>query len=371
MLLTLKALFRKKGTISHVFAIALLVAILASVASIINHINLQAEALGKTRNASGNFLLMSKNSTSITNSKVSIELTYVLENVSIVKYIFPQKIFTATLMTNSRNYTTIVRGVDPKSYLNFRHARVNGSLANDMQANIGEILARLASIGKDDEVTLIANNKHVRIEVAGIVKTFSQLDTELVVPLSVAHILDEDNDRVSVVEFTTKSSQDEIDRLIQLLPTNVKMIEVQQTQAFIQDINNQTLSFLFMWSVAVYVTVVAASYVVATRLIIESNYELAMLRALGARRVLTFAAILAFTLSISLLGIVLGLSIGLTGAQAISTFARWSWKSIQVTPFLGIEQATQIIFIAFAASIIGCVYPAIKATRKTYVEMSL
>jgi len=51
-----------------------------------------------------------------------------------------------------------------------------------------------------------------------------------------------------------------------------------------QEMNVQTLNFLGIWSLAVYAVVVVASYVIAARLMAESSYELAMLKALGAKR---------------------------------------------------------------------------------------
>lgn len=362
----------KKGTTSSTIALALLVAILTSTASIVNDINQQTETLAKTREIGQTFLLTSKNSTSTTNSKISLELANLLSNGSNIQLVLPQKILEATLMTSSKNYTALIRGVNVQAFLESRHAYLNGSYANETQANIGEILARLTSISKGDELTLAVNNNVVKVTIAGTVKTFTQADTEIIVPMNIANILDVDDNKVSIIEFTiTKDEQDEINILSQLLPADVKTIKVQQTKAFIQDTNTQTLTFLNIWSLAVYATVIAASYVIATRLTTESTYELTMLKALGAKRITIFKSVIIAVLTVTLLGSVLGLAIGTSGAQILATFARWALRGIEVTPFLNVEQAANIALFTVASSILGCIYPAIRAMRKNYAEPSL
>jgi ABC-type lipoprotein release transport system permease subunit len=370
--LTLKMLFWKKGTTYSTIALALLVAILASTASIVNDLTSKTENLAKTRDVGQTFLLISKNSTSTINSKISLELTNLLNNRSNIKLVLPQKIFQATVKTSSKNYTVIIRGVNVQTFLESRHAYLNGSYANGTQANIGEILARLVSISKGDEISLIVNHNIVKVTIAGTVKTFTQADTEIIVPMSIANLLDEDNNTVSIIEFTTtENDQNEISQLNQLLPANVKTVKVQQTKAFIQDINRQTLSFLNLWSLAVYATVIVASYVIATRLTTESTYELAMIKALGAKRIIIFKSIIIVVLAITLLGFTLGLAIGISGAQILATFLRWTSKGIEVTPFLNMTQTAHIALFTEASSILGCIYPAIKAMHRNYAELSL
>jgi len=365
-------LLGKSGTVESMLAIALIVAILASIASVVNSVNSQAETMGKLLNVGETFLILSNNSTSITDSKVATELTSLIRNVTNTKYVLTQKVFTASIIKNSNRSTVLVRGVDTQAFLEARNAQINGVSANDTQANVGEILARLVSINKGDMVTIAVDDTMVTVEVAGIVQTFTQSDTELIVPMSVANLLTEDNDKVSFIEFTVKDSgMAEIDSLRRLLPSDVKIVKTQQTQAFIQDVNNQTLSFLSLWSIAVYATVTTASYVVATRLTLESSYELTMLKALGAKTTLPFKLILSLTVVITLLGSVLGLAIGLSGAHIISTAIRWAWVNIQITPALEIQQAAQIILFALASSIFGSIYPSFKVMRRTYAELPL
>lgn len=371
MFLPLKAFFRKEGTAPAILAIALLVAILASLASVVNHVNSQTETLSKLKGTGETFLLMSKNSTSITQSKLSTELIQVLDKNDAVRYVLPQKIFAATIIVASNNYTVLVRGVNTTTFFQIRHAYVNGSVADGMQANVGEILTRIASIHDGDRIRIALEDKTVTVEVPGIVQTRTQSDTELIVPMNVANLLNQDK-KVSIIEFSLKSNgNQEIGHISELLPTDVKIVETQQTETFVQDVNIQTLYFLSLWSIPVYAVVTATAYMITTRLTIESSYELTMFKALGAKRTQIFKLILFVTLIITSLGTILGIAIGLAGAQIISTIIQWAWKGIQIAPFLEVQQTTQIILFALASSVLGCVYPAVKAVRKTYAELQL
>jgi len=372
MFLTFKAFFRKGGTASAILAIALLVAILASIASVVNHVNSQTQTLSKLRATGETFLIMSIDSISLTTSKIDTNLTQVLNGNDAVGYVLPQKIFAATMIAESNNYTVLVRGVNTTTFFQVRRAYINGSIADGMQANVGEILARIASVHNGDTITIALEDKKVTVEIAGLVQTRTQTDTEIVVPMNVAKLLTGDNENVSIIEFALKKAgNEELHQISELLPADVKIIETQQTQKLVQDLNNQTLYFLTLWSIPVYAVVTATAYMVATRLTIESSYELTMLKALGAKRTKIFELILIVTVIITSAGTILGIAIGLTGAQIISTIIQWAWKGIEVVPFLEIQQTTQIILFASASSLLGCIYPAVKATRKTYAEVQL
>ncbi len=372
MSLIFKALFRKGGTTSAILALALLVAILASIASVVNHVNLQTETLSKLRGTSETFLLISNNSTSITNSKVSTELIQLLNENDAVRYVLPQKIIAATIMVASNNYTALIRGVDITTFSQVRNAYVNGSLANGMQANVGEILARMASIHKKDNISIAVQDKILSVEVAGIIQTRTQSDTELILPMNVTNILNQDNDKVSIIEFALKTNVNkEIQQISELLPANVKIVATKQTETFVQDMNNQTLYFLSLWSIPIYAVVTATAYIIATSLTMESSYELTMLKTLGAKRTLIFKLILIVTFTITILSAILGIAIGVAGAQITSTLLHWALKGMEIAPFLEIQQTTQIIIFTLTSSVLGCIYPAIKATRKTYAELQL
>jgi len=257
-------LFWKKGTTSSTIALALLVAILASTTSIVNDINSQTETLGGLLNIGDTYLILSENSNSITDSKIDAELANQLNDIANIEYTIPQKIFTATLTASSGNYTALIRGVENVTiFLELRGAYVNGTSAKtDAEANVGEILARLVAIDLGDEVNLTVDNAALKVKVVGVVKTLTQNDAELTVPMEVIHNLTGNDGKISIIEFTLHEDVEEeaILNIIKFLPTGVKVVKAHQLKEFMRDMNGQTLTFLNLWSIAVYAVVAAASY---------------------------------------------------------------------------------------------------------------
>ena len=369
-------LFRKGLAAQSILAIALLVAVVASANAIINYLNLQSENLAGLVNPRGTYLILSSNSTAITDSEVPADLAAKLRNLSYVKNVFPQRILIANLTANFGSRKTLVRGVEGVgSFLRTMGAHLNGTAAeNWMEADAGEILARSLSISLGDEVSLALGERSVKIRVVGVFRSQMQSDAELIVPMETANILAGNNDTVSLIEFSLREgvdSREALGRIAHLLPENVKLVQAQQLSEFARQMSLQTVYFLNVWSLAVYVVVAAASYIAAARLIAESRYELAMLKALGAKKRLTFTLILAYTITIALVGSILGIALGVAGTQAASAVLRWIQPSIDITPFLKAEQAIQTLLLTLFSSIIGCAYSALKSAQIRYVEQPL
>jgi ABC-type lipoprotein release transport system permease subunit len=366
-------LLRRGVAAQSILAIALLVAVVASTNSIANYLNLQSETLAGFVNPRGTYLILSSNSTAVTDSKLPIDLTARLRNLSYVRNVLPQRMLTADLTIKFSSRTILVRGVeDIGSFLKTRGAYLNGTAAeNWMEADIGEILAKTLRVSLGDEVSLAVGERSVEVRVVGVFRSQTQSDSELLVPIETAGMLSGDYATVSLIEFSLKDSVDSreaLGRIAELLPGNVRIVEAQQLKGFVQQINMQTVGFLNIWSTAVYAAMAAASYIAAARLITESSYELAMLKALGARKSLIFTLILAYTATVALLGSILGVALGTAGTQVASTILRWITPSVDIAPFLLAEQAIRILLSTIASSILGCIYPALKSARTKYVE---
>jgi len=369
-------LFRKGLAAQSILAIALLVAVVASMNAIVNYLNLQLEALAGLVNPRGTYLILSLNSTAITDSELPADLAAKLRNISYVENVFPQRILIASLTANFGSRRIPVRGVeDVGGFLKTRGVYLNGTAAgNWMEADAGEILARACSINLGGEVSLALGERKVEIKVVGVFRSQTQSDVELIVPMETANMLAGDNATISLVEFTLREGVDgweALSRIARLLPENVKIVQAQQMKEFTLQINMQTLALLNIWSIAAYAVVAAASYIAAARLITESNYEIAMLRALGFKRRLTFTLILAYTATVALLGSTLGIALGTAGTQVASAVLRWMMPSVDIAPFLRVEQAVRILLLTLASSIPGCMYLALKSTRIKYVEQTI
>lgn len=373
--LAFKILFRRKGTASTILTIALLIALLASVNSLVNNISNQTNALSKLARIGDTYLIVSQDAPSLDASRVNANLPSSLASMDGLKYVLPQTLLTATVTSQSGNSSVTLRGVDnPKAFFNIKQVGVTGSVSiNQSQVNVGIIFSKAASISVRESVWLSVGDRTLQVVVVGITEASSQEDTEIIVPMAVAHYLCAEN-AVSFIEFAPKdpaAADETINSITPLLSPTETIVKVQQVETFAQDINNQFVAFLNLWSFAIYTVVVAASYVVASRLITESKYELAMFRTIGAQKRATFQLVLFYTVAIAFLGSMLGLSIGIAGAQVASTAVRWVWGSMQLAPFLEAGQALQILLVALTASVAGCIYPALKSARNPSVETLL
>ncbi|RSN73451.1 ABC transporter permease [Candidatus Methanodesulfokora washburnensis] len=342
MSLGYKMLLRKRGTGLSILAISLLVAIPASMGSVVNYINSQVEILGGLVIPSKTYIIMSKNSTP-SESRVNISIEK-LRAVS--SKIFPQKIIQANLT----GFKVRVRGISNMSFL----TGIKGRAAENInEADVGKILAKTLNISTGENITLSAK-KALTVRVVGIIESKTQLDAEIVVPLETAWELSGDRSMSLILIEDPKD-----DKIRSILPDNLELVQAQCIREFVQQTNLQTLSFLNAWSIAVYAAVSAASYTIATRLITESSYELTMLSALGAKKRLIFALILCYTTTVALIGSILGISLGVAGAQIASTLLRWI-KNTGISPFLDPLQAFQILLLTLISSVLGCIYPALK-----------
>ena len=367
--LVYRALFRKKGLAKSIIAIALLVAILISAESIINHIKSEAQALGDLTLIGNNYLIINKDTTSITD-KIDSDIINILLNRTDIKNIIPQNLIATTINTNSGNQTIILRRVeDIGKLLKLRSAYINGTVAKSgLEANIGVILARAVSISIGDQLKTNIDNKEYKVIISGIVTTHTQLDTELIVPIEAYN--QQKNGDITLIEFTVQNDVDReeaISHITNSIPPEVKIVKVQQPEKYVYSLYEQTLTFLNIWSVAVYTAMIGTSYIVATALIRESNYELAMLRALGAEKRVFFTLVVTYTVTTAFLGSILGVVLGVTGPQAASTIFSWI-RNIEISPFLETHQAIQTVMLAIASSTLGCIYPAFKFSNQVYLE---
>jgi len=109
----------------------------------------------------------------------------------------------ANLTTNFGNHSVLVRGIkDIGGFLKMRETCLNGMAAKDwMEADAGEILARVFSINLRDEVSLTVGERRIKVRVVGVFRSQTQCDAELIVPLETANTLAGDNATLSLIEF--------------------------------------------------------------------------------------------------------------------------------------------------------------------------
>jgi len=373
--IALKILFRKKSTASAIIAVALLIALLASVNALVNNINSQTALITKLANQGDSFLITSKDSTSISDSRIPANLIESIKTNPQVSYATAQQTTEATIKTNTTIYQATVRGVDDvRAFLTNQKASINGSVSGENQAAIGIIFAKMASVNKNDLLNLTINGKSVQLKVTAITQANQQSDTQITISLSTLQAITQNSDEISLIQFKIKDAAKAnalLENLTRTLPADIKITSLQQVPTFAKDVNNQTATFINVWSIAIYLVVIAASYIIASRAVSDARYELYTLRTIGAKHKTTLILITVYALTIGLIGAVIGISLGIVGTQTASTLIRWNWGNTLLNPILNLNQALEILLLALAASLVGCIYPAIKGSKIITKETAL
>ena len=227
--------------------------------------------------------MLNKSAESLSDSQLNWIPVNVIKNCTDVKSVYLQQVLEGTLQTTSGKRPVFVRGVENLSaYLKAQPSYVNGTVAaNPSEANMGVLLAKACQVNLQEHVNVSVGSARLDLKIVGIVRSQGQLDNEVLVSLETANTLASDGD-VSFIEFSFKEGvnrQEALDGLSALLPNDVEVVKVQQTAAFLQQSTGEILNFLSVWSLTVYFVVAAASYVVSTRLTVESEYELVTLKA--------------------------------------------------------------------------------------------
>ncbi len=289
--LAFKMLFHRRGTASAILAAGLLIALLTSVNCLVNNINAQTAALTRLASVGETYVIKSQNAASLSDSQIDANLIDVVKNASNVKYATNQQLNQATLTVHNQSFTIIVRGVaDVKAYLTQNAAVINGSAPKtDSDADVGIIIANMVDVQKNDQIILTVNGQSTQFRIAGVTRTQTQSDSQLIMPLSTLQNLTGQTGVVSYIEFSIRNrgeAYQTISKLTATMPSDIDILSAQQVVQFADDINSQTVSFISVWSIAIYLVVVAAFHVTSSRLIDESGYDLYTLRTLGTTKVL-------------------------------------------------------------------------------------
>lgn len=354
-------LLQKKGTASAIVAFVLLVALVTAVDCLVNNINSQTVLLTKLAASGDTYLILTKTSNCLSNSQVHPELVDEIKNDSNVEYAAFLSPTQAAITHNGTSYAVDAVGIDnPAAYFSNHHTFINGSIGRDnLQATVGVVLANLVSIQKNQTLNVTIGGRTSEFNVTGVIQDNAQSDSQIIMPLETLEFLNATG--FGYIEFSVADAshaEATVANISRILPYDTKIVGTQQVTAFASDINNQTVVFLGVWSIAVYAVVAAASYVTTTRVVSEAEYELDTLRVLGAKKSLRFSLVLSYGLVIAFVGSVVGVALGVVGTQVASTLVRWVWSGSFLAPFLELPQVFTVLLLSAAAALLGCVYPA-------------
>ncbi|MBC7090726.1 MAG: FtsX-like permease family protein [Nitrososphaeria archaeon] len=343
----LKIFLLKKGFLQSTFTLSLLIASLSSAYSLANSVAFKTESFSSYIPSSGLYMIL--NGSTPSESLFNPTFATLLRD-SGLSQISLQRLFKAKIITSTCTFEVMVRAVDDvKAFL--KHYNVNGSLAsNILDANVGELLALRAGVKVGDSLILsLAGERIFKVNVSGVFRSLSQLDSEVIVSLALSEKVFGDG-KVSVIEFYSEN----VRVLANVLPRGLRLLKVQATEPFLEGLSLQTSAFLQAWSTVACTLIAAAFYTVSSRLTMESGYEIGLLRALGARKRLIYFIMFAIILTLSLISSILGTALGVVVVQSISWTLSYAFPGMPLEPFLEPFQAIQITVLALSSSIASC-----------------
>jgi putative ABC transport system permease protein len=143
-------------------------------------------------------------------------------------------------------------------------------------------------------------------------------------------------------------------------------LEVLRTEEFTLFYDQIEYIDWFVWIVSIVSLAVGGLGVLNTLLmsVSERTREIGTLRAVGWSRARVLSMILQEGFLVSALGALLGLAIGVAGAEALVAFAPRGFLGAQYSPLLFAEAAA----VALALGFLGSLYPAWKAGRLSPIE---
>ncbi|MCS7113562.1 MAG: ABC transporter permease [Nitrososphaerota archaeon] len=244
---------------------------------------------------------------------------------------------------------------DVRSYLKLIGCRVDGRIpVYSCEVLVGLSLAESYPLKPGDAVKLTVGSLSIDATVAGLAISRSQSDYEVIASIDMAKLLGFYG--FSIVEFRFKPGVDVdsiLSELSRILPVDTRIYGTRRVMGFTYTVGRQLAEFVYAWITPVYLVLTVSSYISSMNLIYGCSYELSMLKALGARRIVVALSIVAYVALTSILGSIVGLSIGLTGVQVASKILGWMDPSVSLTPSLDVYDATVILSISIAVSILG------------------
>jgi len=358
LLSTLKVFLLKRGFLKQAFALALIVASLASAYSLANFVNLQAESLGSYVPSAGEYILF--NGSTPSESLFNASLAELVRDAGVSRLSL-QRLFKVNVSASSCTFEARVRAVDDVGSL-LGGCLVSGSHASGpMEVEAGELLAGSVGLKAGENVSLILQDgRALNVKVSGVFRSNSQLDSELVSSLSLSEEVFGDS-RLSLIQLYSEDAS----KLVKLLPEGFRLARVQASREFVEGLSLQTSTFLHLWSAVACALIAAASYTISSRIIVESEYEVGLLKALGAGGRLIHSTVFLTLLFTALSASILGVSLGLVVAQAASWALSFTFPGMPLQPFLEPLQALSITLLTVSSSAASYMFTLLTWRPKT------
>ena len=215
-----------------------------------------------------------------------------------------------------------VWGVDLPSFSRVRRIYIRGSsFGLHGEALIGASLARKLNLGIGYDLQLSTASARVRVLITGIVETKGPYDDGVVVSIPTARYLRPDMaSSYSIIEFRVRDL-DAFDSTLREVAEGLKGVEVYPglgAGRLLTLLRGDITRNLFILSSVIFALSLIAVCHSMVLVVEESEWELRVLRALGATRVFLVKVVLLDSLILCLLGGLFGLALGALASNGVS-----------------------------------------------------
>lgn len=348
--LALKALLRRRDSRLAILALALPLAVLASLTATANHLGAEAGALAAVAGrGEAHYLAHSED-------VMSPEIVGEIRGVRGVEVPVALRVEETVALLGGRPARVRVVGADSiDNLLKLRRARITGGgEPGEGEALAGVLLAERLGLKPGDTVELTTCCSELTLRISGILSSTTPLDDALVASLEAVERLA--GPGITDVEF--RAAGEAAAGVEELLPPGTLLVRLGDPPGFAAGVEEQILGYLDWWALTVYLVVAATSYVAAARLAEEAGREAGLLKTLGAGRGVVLAALLAYIAAVAAAAGLLGAAMGLAGSQTASTILWWLGAGRPLAPFLEAWDAARMVGLSVAAALAGALYPA-------------
>ncbi len=228
-----------------------------------------------------------------------------------------------------------------------------------MEAEAGRLLSAVLNLTAGSSVELLVGGRSFNVSVVGVLgRTGSGLDMGLVVSYETAYVLRPELEGCfSILEVRCDCDPELVKPGLEAALSPGVCVEEGGMHVYVRGVRREASLFIYSWSLLSYLLLAGCMYIVGRGVALESRYEVAVLRAVGASKRLVARLLLCYLFLVGLFGCLAGFSFGLVSAQAVTTLLSLVRGSAVFTPALTAAQAIRVFGVCFASMHVGAVKP--------------
>jgi len=322
-------------------------------------------------------------------TKLTPQTVRTLERIHGVKYVIPSFTGGGTLKSGSETKTVTILGMDQTRmvYVAPKISFESGSFVSSGDSGgivLGYSIAHPSNLDKPFantgqlvfvEFSKVENQggieklvtKRKAFQVRGVLNELGsqQTDSQAFISLAAANTFFEKNSVYDSIYVIT-NSPDENDKvetsISRFYGKNIGVISPKAIASTIQEIMGTFIGFLSaIAAVSMFVGAVGIVTTLYTS-VMERTREIGLLKAIGYTRETVLLMFLTESFTIGLLGALLGLTFGITGAYALIRLLPFGVAATSITPRFLPTDLAQVFLLACALSVLAGLYPAWRAS---------